>query len=289
MPEVNLFLLLPESTPVNQWMNHNAAIQDEQVLDEYVYNLNLLLSETVIEEFNGFFDGDNLENFLSDFDTLEDYYPTPARRLLYGLLQPFDNWRENQIQQNDTVYTIFGQSVSSHTFCEASQLKRNLRQDECLILNHRAHTLSPTVEVRFDYRTTSIASVSDCEAISKWFINYRKRGRNFQITVKHGENRQDVRTINNEIVSPLRCMRNEAESLLQKALGGQIRELYNYDEVREYYIIFKWEGNTPQNMYHGYHVDMSSSEVPAEFKARLLSRAKKEKEERQRLATRTKK
>ncbi len=93
--------------------------------------------------------------------------------------------------------------------------------------------------------------------------------RNFNINPKHGENRQDIRTVNGEIISPLRCSHQKAQALLDTAIGKSEKELYNTDPDYDEIIVFKYEGPTPQNMYHGYHVPKNTEEIPFDIRKRL--------------------
>jgi len=257
-------------------MRHNGELQDEEMINKYVYRLSLLLDETAIENYQGYYDKKNVENFLADFDVLADYYPQPARRLLISSISEFNDWREAAKNSADTNYSIYKQAVSDHTFCEIAQRTRDSAEDKYFILNHGAHDLGNDFDVYFDLKNTPVKSADTIEDISNWFIENRLPKRNFQVIPKHGENRQEVRMMNNKAISPLRCSGQEAKELLRNALGYSIGELFNYDKIHGCYIIFKFEGRNEQNMYHGYHVEMGSGEVPADIKRRLQERAKQD-------------
>lgn len=266
---VNLFLLLPESSPTNQWMRNNSDFQSIADFNNFILELNDKLNEIKIENYTGYYDLQNVNNFLSDYEVLEDYYPKPARRLLVSTIQSFYNWRPNSIQSNTTQYSIFSQDITNHTFCEVAELNQNFPGKLYTIVDHYSHKIGVSISISFGGQNATITSLASKQNLVDWFISNRQPARNFHIIEKHGENRQDVRIINNETVSPLRCVYVTAYNLLQSAIGDRINELFNFHEEIGYYIVFKYEGNNPQNMYHGYHVELTSTEVPDNIKEKL--------------------
>lgn len=266
---VNLFLLLPESTPSNQWMRNNTAFQSIEGINQFVLELNDKLEEIKIENYTGYYDLQNVNNFLSDYDTLEECYPKPARRLLSSSITSFYNWRENTTQSNNTQYLIFSQQVLDHTFCEVAQLNQNFPQKNHTIVDHNSHTIGNSVTISVDGQNININSLGNKQEIVNWFILNRQPTRKFHVSEKHGENRQEIRYENNKMISPLRCGETEARDLLQSAIGVNLKELFNKDRKLGYYIVFKLEGNNPQNQYHGYHVEFTSNEVPDAIKEKL--------------------
>jgi len=274
MSTVDLFMLLPESQPSNQWMRSNDAFQSEAGLNGFVISLDDKLKAIAIETFTGYYDERNVVNFLADFTVLEEYYPTPAARLLRSSLRSFYDWRPKAVQSKKSSYFIYGQEISDHTFCETSQRQVNDPTNSYVVFDHNSHVLGSEITISFDNHNRIVTSLSSKTGIVEWFNRNRSPARSFQVIDKHGENRQDVRIIKGEVVSPLRCSGEEARTLLQSALGHRIDELFNLDKGRGYYIVFKYEGDNPQSMYHGYHVSLDSNEVPADIKSKLLEQNK---------------
>lgn len=63
------------------------------------------------------------------------------------------------------------------------------------------------------------------------------------------------------------CSREEAENMLLKAIGADLRVLYFFDQVHNQYIEFKCES---ENTYHGFHLDaMDEKRVPEDIKLML--------------------
>jgi len=270
MNDVSVFLLLPESQPSNQWMIQENA-RSPEILDEFILDLGNKIDVIKIEEYKGYYDIDNINNFLQDYNFLEDYYPHPAKTLLQTFLnvEAFYNWRESIKQKATNSYCVFDQQIENHTFCEIAQRKLNRQEDRFLLLNHAAHTLRDSFEVCINNHYVFVDSCIEAIEIRNWFAVNRQPVRNFHVIEKHGENRHEERLVNGKLVSPLRCSEQKARDLLQTAIGDTIAELFNDDKEIGYYIIFKREGNNPQNMYHGYHVAYTSNEAPKHITKKL--------------------
>lgn len=275
MAKVNLFLLLPETKLTNQWMRSTEPnFYEIDAYETLIQNLKIIISESIaIEKYEGFYDISNINNFLCLYDTLEDCYPSAPKRLLRSVISKnaFINWREEAIQSMNTDYQIFNQLISDNTFCEIAERKNKVGDDKYALLNHHACTIREMIVVTISKKKSSIEidNLKDEEEISEWFAQNRLPPRNFYINPKHGENRQDVRSVNGEIISPLRCSCQRAQALLDSAIGKSERELYNIDPDYDEIIVFKYEGTTPQNRYHGYHVPKNIEEVPLDIRKRL--------------------
>lgn len=267
---VNVFLFLPLSEPSYQWEYSNKALQDENEIVKYIRNLKKSIDSISLENYEGHYDSYNIQSFLKDFEAIDDCYPNPSFRILRFLLQDWENWRENKIQQQENKYIIHGQEIENHTFCETAQIKINSPEIKTVVLNHKGHKLGNEIIVFVNEVSTNTPSISNVNDLEKWFAIERLPQRNFHIIDKHGENRTEIRFINNEEISPLRCSKDEAQELLKYATGENLKELYNFDKNKNCFIVFKFEGNTPQNLYHGYHLPLDTNEIPEKIKRKLL-------------------
>ena len=280
MEQVNLFLLLPETKPTNKWMRST----EEYKIDQYKTLINglIIISEIItIEKYKGFYDIENINNFFCLYDTLEDCYPPAPKRLLRSVIakNAFINWREEAIQSPNDDYQIFNQPMSNNTICEIAERKNMVVNDKYALLNHHACTIKKMIVVTINKEKSAIEidnlkaieidNLKDKEEISEWFAQNRLPPRNFHIIPKHGENLQNIRIVNGERISPLRCSCQRAQALLNTAIGESEKELYNIDHDYDEIIVFKYEGPGPQNMYHGYHVPKNTEEVPIDIRRRL--------------------
>jgi len=271
MNSVSMFILLPESQPSNQWMQSNEPFLKEDELNRFVKELEEKIDVIKIEDYTGYYDTDNILNFLDNYEILEDYYPQPVKNRLYDMFlsNSFYDWNKEKTQTKTISYTLYGQKIENHTFCEIAHRQSIDAESRFILLNHYAHSLDGFIEISFNQYTYSISSYIQKQEIVDWFVINRIPARNFHIIDKHGENREEERLVNGKLVSPLRCSEQKARELLQTAIGDTKAELFNDDTKKGYYIIFRYEGNNPQNMYHGYHVSYTSNEVPKSIKERL--------------------
>ncbi len=267
---VKLFLLLPESNPSYDWTLSNSEFQDEEKIITFIKELKEKLDSISVENFQGYYDGENITNFLIDFSELEDYYPKPSFRRLKSILYLWDNWRDEVKQKECSEYYLFNQKINNHTFCECAQIKFEKSNTKTLILNHYGYSIKKKIVIELNSQKILIYSVENQEQLTEWFIKNRIPKRNFHIIPKHGENREDIRNINNEVISPLRCSCAEAQVLLNSAIGNSVEELFNFDEKRNAFIVFKSEGENPQNLYHGFHLPKDSIEIPESIKNKLI-------------------
>ena len=269
---LNLYLILPESNPQNQWMNSNDVYQDEKRIITFVGELRNKIESIRIENYEGNYDNINIQNFLRDFQEVADYYPNPAFRLLRSILSDWRNWRDQRIPGEKKEYFIHQQIISDHTFCECAERVMIFENQKFSILNHYGHRLGKQIPISIKDKNVILSSISTLREISLWFAKERIPSRNFQVIEKHGENRSEERWINGELISPLKCSGTEAQELLDLAVGDSIKELYNFDEKYDNYIVFKYEGENPQNMYHGYHLPIETLEIPDHLKKELKTR-----------------
>lgn len=275
MPQVNLFLLLPETEPTNQWMRSTETeFYEAEAYKTLIQELKTLFESIEIERYKGYYDNLNLKNFLYLYDTLDDCYPPAQKIILRSMISrnAFTNWREEEepIQSPGTGYRIFNQHIKDNTFCEIAERKSRIADDNFALLNHHACTIKGMIVVAINKKSAmEIDNLTNEKDALDWFSLNRLPPRKFNVNPKHGENQQNIRMINNQIASPLRCSGRKAQKFLDTAIGESEKELYNLDPDFDEIIVFKWEGPTPQNMYHGYHVSKDSDEVPNPIRKRL--------------------
>lgn len=272
MAKVNLFILLPETKPTNQWMRSTEDVCKIIAYETLIQDLKKIFESITIEIYKGFYDNLNIKKFLCSYNTLADYYPFVSKKLLQSVISKnaFINWREEAIQSPDADYQIFHQPISDNTFCEIAERKNTVGNDNYALLNHHACNIQKMITVKINQTSViEIDNLKDEEEVVAWFVQNRIPSRNFNINPKHGENLQKVRKVGGEIISPLRCSRQEAQALLDTAIGNPEKELYNFDPNYDEIIVFKYEGPTPLNTYHGYHVPKDSTEVPIDIRKRL--------------------
>lgn len=271
MAITNLFLLLAETTPSNQWMLSTEQFQDESSVENYITELYAIIeTEIKIENYKGYYDIENLKNFFKYFDTERSIYPYPPKVIRNKLsYAEWEDWQETIQQSSDKEYTIFHQPIEKHTFCEMSE--RMTKEDmgsNYALLNHQACKLPAKISVCINgNHNVDIDNLHDKVSLKQWFAKNRLPQRKFHLYEKHGENGRG----NWPNANPLKCYGNEAQELLYAAIGEKVEELFNIDPNHEMFIVFKYENRQEDNqtVYHGYHVDLDTNDVPQRIKKHL--------------------
>ena len=198
---------------------------------------------------------------------LEDSYPQPTLRTLRFIFEDFFNWREKTVQLANNKYEIFHNPIENHTFCEIAERKQNNTEQSFFMMNHQAITLQKQLNIKTNNKDNHFEIVENEEELTNWFSENRIPKRNFQAIPKHNIPKPIIRK--GKLISPLYGSVQNASEILKTAIGMQLKELFGYDETINKVIIFKHENETPQNQYHGYHVETNSDEIPKEIKIKL--------------------
>lgn len=254
-----------------------AEIQKESDLTQLLKQIESLLDASQIEK-NGqlYYDSEELKIFIEQISLISDagdFYLTNPKMLFYDWLQNATDWRKSPKQNPNHYYfawVVESQSVvSQQNKVIAELIEHALSSQIGLLVNFFQKLPSRGFHLSFkDYiphddhnpMFVKIFHATNQEELEKWLFANRTP-RLFNLNPKHGENRQEIRYEKGEEISPLRCSKEEAQQLLQNALGHLgVRDLFNYDKIHQKFIIFK-DDNTPQNSYHGFHVE-NESKVP---------------------------
>lgn len=113
----------------------------------------------------------------------------------------------------------------------------------------------------------NISVVHNEQQLDQYFIE-KRTPRSFKPSPKHGENGQSAwADSRGNSVEVLLCSRNEAQELLHKALSEKPagKKSYNFDLIHQRYIVYYYEGETPSNMFHGFHLE-NHEDVPQEIR-----------------------
>lgn len=106
---------------------------------------------------------------------------------------------------------------------------------------------------------------NDSKAIWK-FINEALPDKRYNFSAKHGNATTKAIPPKSLKASQLKCSNDEAQKLLDNAIFD-LRENnwgYYFDEIQKTYIVFPFEGITPQNQYHAFHIEQDEwdNEIP---------------------------
>lgn len=205
-----------------------------------------------------------------DFINEEEQYPLFDKiaqlRELFKDSSKVTDWFYGKIQKNDHNYLIqLGNGFCPHpadgtSIAEATEYK--FQNEKIVILNlissefnlnnkmyvNRVNTIPPNemnlIELDLIYNQNN--------TLEYYFENRTKI--EFNLNPKHGENHTKLKIIDGEEVSPLECTKEEANILLQIAIGNKnTSKLFAFDIKREKFIEFKYDNTTNPTTYHGYH------------------------------------
>ena len=270
MSKVNLFILIAENNPKFSWINSIDTLIEENYIRDYLRNLDSYKKSINYEIYDGYYDRNSLIALSNQIKILEDSYPRPTLRNLRSIFADFFDWRENPVHSNENNnYTIFNNKIENHTFCEIAQRKYNNFDQAFAFLNYRAIAIQNEIEIQVNGIINCFEILDNKIQLINWFSENRIPKRNFQSIPKHKISKPILR--NGEIISPLFGSTENAEIILKTAIGINPRELFGYDKSNEMVIVFKYENNTPQNQYHGYHIAKNSEEIPKEIKSKLFN------------------
>lgn len=205
-----------------------------------------------------------------DIEELKDYFLT------------FDeNFTKSQANRLDVLLEDFKKSkTNSHLFfVDFSNGQASLRPANYPFINtqffdfqnivfniiyeNNEHLLF--VNSNTDFQKIKINHFGSSKSI--WdFINKTLPQRNYSFSPKHGNNANRAISPARASVSQLLCSDDKAQNLLNSAIFDNREDKfhYNFDSDFDTFIIFPFEGKTPQNQFHAFHIEQSEwdKEIP---------------------------
>lgn len=266
--DTSLFLLLKEYTDGSKKPSA-FYINAEDCLDEGEWQeLYERLIDTIdffrYERCDRFFDIENLVRATYPFDLLKDYYeerdeyPCVSESILMQMASMgFVDWRE-EYEEDDQQYFFYDMDVTEDTLGE---IARNIRSDKAVILLN-LDAISHSSPLRLSYAngncSMEIEHVDGIKGLHEWFSENRKPQRIFVYSPKHGDFYHPSEMISGSgrrRAAQLECLQEEAQKLLERAVGNDIRSsLWFYDAKYDKHIYFENQ-NEIRLAFHGYHLD----------------------------------
>lgn len=271
MEHSELFLLLPVYEDIlgqPYYIKRTSVMTEDEIL-KIIENIDGICNFIKNENYQGYYDADNVRAFLYPTTIVTDCYPNVVTRMRLVMSKWGENWRTQKIQKATERYMYHDLQIKDDTLCEMAE-RKTVSANVCsfLLVNHNAlscriETIKPQrnqVEVELDVRN------ADIKSISEWYTTNRKPQRIFNLNPKHGENGKGAHPEHDgEKVSTLMCGREEAYDMLLRAIGIDQKVLYFFDRTRKKFIEFRREYN---NTYHGFHLDCEDEKrVPQKIKA----------------------
>jgi hypothetical protein len=278
--QLNVFVLLPEAQRIHDFFHTAYHFVEEASLHDFLIELKESL-EWVYREKNAvsFYSLENVRRFLDNFeDFKDDYLFDPASKMGDILAEAYD-WQSQQRQERQCTYFIWQEQtahlVVNHALSELAERRKSNPEQSFLLFNFRAasfqsKTITILKEIRADNQLLLLPTfnqVNNEQELYVWIVENRQK-RNFNLNSKHGERGVGAHKGNKgDKVDALLCSRDEAQIFLNKAIGDSRKttELYNFDLQHQKFIVFKFENETPQNQYHGYHPS-NQDEISQYFK-----------------------
>jgi hypothetical protein len=228
------------------------------------------------------YDAENIKEFQQQMNGLDDEFMS-LQYAFYMLLSNAENFRENSKQAADCLYFIWdlnqftGIQINSpiSTLAEIAEEKRQDENKKLVLVHndsiHLNRSIIPIIKDGYDEKCPffiCIQHVKNSTELENW-ISQNRQPRLFNLNPKHGENGKGAKANKGEEVSVLLCNKKHAQELLDSAVGDKriSKKLFNFDNEHQKFIVFEDE-NTPNNSYHGYHVD-NENQVPQKFQKYL--------------------
>ncbi len=267
MEHSELFLLLPKYEEVEkqpEYIKSKGVMTENEILT-VINGINEICKFSANENCKGYYDADNVSAFLYPVEAMEDCYPNVKTSMRLAMSKWGENWRTQKKQKDTENYMYYHSPIKDDTLCEVTERKFvSADGSTFLLVNYDAFSCtSETIMMERNQEQVELdVRKADIKSISGWYEVNRKPQRVFNLNPKHGENGKGAHPDNKgEKVSVLMCSRDEAENMLLKAIGKDLRVLYFFDKKYNQYIEFKREtGHT----YHGFHLDSEDEKRVAE-------------------------
>lgn len=256
------------------YMKPIELITENEQYDDYIRQLIDIKEGLYNENYEGFYDENNVKAFLLPAETFEEEFPNKIT-LMRKTLFDWENWRDEITQDEKDMFTYYKRAIKNDTLCELAKRKSiyDSAKKTFLLINQYAFRCSNgRVSISCNSLTFDIeVQNANFKQVLDWFSKNRKPQRVFNLNPKHGEYGKGAHSSNKgNKVSLLLCGRDEAEKLLLRAINTDDREnktLYFYDTNKTRYIEFKKEF---KNVYHGFHLDIKDEKrISQELKERI--------------------
>lgn len=269
MGHSELFLLLPryeEATGQPNYIKSEKLMTAEDIL-KVMESINEICCFIANENYEGYYDANNVSAFLYPVRVMEGCYPNIMTRMRMTMNKWGENWRTQKRQKDTESYAYYNSPIKDDTLCEMIERKIAADENVFLLVNQDAFSCSTrTIQVKRNGDEVKLdVRYADIKSIMEWYETNRIPQRIFNLNPKHGENGKGAHPSHDgKKVSILMCGKDEAKNMLVKAIGTDSRVLYFFDKVYKKYIEFKRESD---NIYHGFHLDDEDEKrVPEDIK-----------------------
>lgn len=257
MGQTELFILFPvyEETDNVPFYLKKMTTPSAEEFKVYIQRMDEVLKYTLAESVNFYHDSENVRNFLYPIDTMPNEYPKLSTILLSILSKRSQNWRDNQEANELNSISFLNHRISNDTLNELYVRKRNNFDSVYAVLSNDAILVSKNpIEINVDRQIVPVTILpTSGPSLILWLSENRIPQRVFNFNPKHGEYGVGAHSHQKgQPVSILRCGREEACTLLKRAIGEDDKHLFAYDSNNSSFVKFFKESPL---QYHGFHLD----------------------------------
>jgi hypothetical protein len=237
----------------------------EKYIDEpnYLKNIFSLINIAYLHKANVYYSKHQLIDFTKNCNDLKENYVESIGEKLDIMLKNAQEIKE----QNYVFEVCFNDNQTSlcHVSNKIISSLQNFPKQVVLSTDFKNTSLLE-VKSNTEFERVNISYFTDLQNIIKWIVGNSSE-RNFHISGKHGENGKG----NWQGESVLLCSKSEAIMLLNSAIpdfNEKENRLFNWDNTHhQTYIEFFFEGNNPQNQWHGFHIEAKDwNRVPSSLR-----------------------
>jgi len=208
-----------------------------------------------------FYSQKQIQDFVNNYQEFDEYFSQSFGNELSVLLENASS-KENNRYAFETCFS--GEKTSLNPIKNYAISVINSYSKNALISStqNSEDKVLLSVESSVDFEKVNFRVINNTDNLLQWIQNNSVE-RIFNLSAKHGENGLGNWTN----ASKLRCNKEEAQQLLNTAIPDFIekeKQLFNFDETHQTFIVFFYEGDTPQNQWHGFHIEESEweKEIP---------------------------
>jgi hypothetical protein len=284
MTQIKCFVLLPVLTrneSIFQSESLYQSIDNRDRFREFLHHYQKMIEIAECEKgVKIFYDAENINDFQRQMNELDEEFMS-VQNAFYTLLSHAENCRDKSQLAVDSVYFIwdlnqFRGIQINRPISMLAEIAEEKRQNNKLILIHNDsihlnRSIIPIIKEDYGHKCPFLICIEHVKnriELENW-IRQNRQPRCFNLNPKHGENGKGAKANKGENVSVLLCDKKHAQALLDSAVGDKriTKKLFHFDQEFQKFIVFEDE-NTPNNSYHGYHID-NENEVPDEIKKYL--------------------
>ena len=237
---------------------------DKNKFEEYKNNAISLIEVARHLKADIYYSAEEVSNIESVIDEFDEYIKSDKNFLSTLLEKAKPNQEKNHYFKvsfaHEASFLEHFDIKSLHSICIEKEIN--------IILSLDSTSNNSLLLINPDNEFQRVGVKSFCSKKDIWkFINQNLPPRKYNFSSKHGNiNTKAISPKSNEKVSQLSCSDEDAQKLLDSAIFDLRKDnwCYNFDESFNTFVVFPFEGTTPQNQYHAYHIEKSEwmKEIP---------------------------